>query len=41
MFICTGNETPASRFNECEKLPGRTGYELGIFTSTALVKVNG
>jgi len=41
VFICTGNETPASRFNECEKLPGRTGYELGIFTSTALVKVNG
>src|SRR5882757_9233981 len=28
VFICTGNETPASRFNECEKLPGRTGYEL-------------
>jgi hypothetical protein len=40
VFICTGNESKENRFNECEKLPGRTGYELGIFTSTALVKVN-
>lgn len=40
VFICTGNENPASRYNECEKLPGRTGYALGIFTSTALVRVN-
>jgi hypothetical protein len=39
VFICTGNENKENRFNECEKLPG-TGYELGIFTSTALVKVN-
>jgi hypothetical protein len=40
VFICTGNENPANRYNECEKLPGRSGYDLGIFTSTALVKVN-
>jgi hypothetical protein len=40
VFICTGNESKENRFNECEKLPGRTGYDLGIFTSTALMKVN-
>jgi hypothetical protein len=40
VFICTGNESKDNRYNECEKLPGRTGYELGIFTSTKLVKVN-
>jgi hypothetical protein len=31
---------PENCFNECEKLPGRIGYDLGIFTSTALVTVN-
>jgi hypothetical protein len=40
VFICTGNESKDHRYNQCEKLPGRTGYELGIYTSTALVKVN-
>jgi hypothetical protein len=39
-FICSGNENKENCFNECEKLPGRIGYDLGIFTSTALVKVN-
>lgn len=40
VFICTGSESKDDRWNECEKLPGRSGYDLGIFTSTALVKVN-
>jgi hypothetical protein len=40
VFLCSGEETKDNRFEQCEKLPGRTGYALGIFTSPALVKVN-
>lgn len=34
VFLCTGNE--AKKYDDCEKVP-KTGYDLGIFTSTALV----
>lgn len=37
VFLCDGDEARDNRFNECEKIPDRTGYDLGIFTSTELV----
>lgn len=40
VFLCTGNEDRAHRFDQCEKIAGKTGYQLGIFTSSALVRVN-
>ena len=40
MFLCTGDEPRDSLFTLCEKFPGRSGYEMGIFTSPELVAVN-
>ena len=37
IFLCTGAE---ASFNECEKIVGKTGYDLGIFTSKTLIHVN-
>lgn len=34
VFLCMGTE--AKKYDDCEKIP-KTGYDLGIFTSTALV----
>lgn len=33
IFLCSGTETGTHFFNDCEKIQGRTGYDLGIFTS--------
>jgi hypothetical protein len=40
VFLCTGKENRDNRYNECEKIAGKTGYSLGIFTSSALVTPN-
>lgn len=37
VFLCTGDE--AKKYDDCEKVP-KTGYDLGIFTSAALVTPN-
>lgn len=38
-FLCSGNEASGSRYEQCEKI-GKTGYDLGIYTSTVLIKPN-
>lgn len=40
VFLCSGMESRTNRYEECEKIRGRTGYDLGIFTPMPLVKVN-
>ncbi len=40
IIFCSGKETRGSGFNECQKILGKTGYDLGIFTSSALVTPN-
>lgn len=39
-FLCSGTEPRENRYEHCEKLPGVNGYDLGIFTSPELVRVN-
>lgn len=39
VFLCTGSETRGSRYEECEKI-GKSGYDLGVFTSSKLVTPN-
>jgi hypothetical protein len=38
VFLCTGFEE--KKFEDFEKIAGRTGYDLGIFTSRTVIKVN-
>lgn len=40
IIICTGKENQSNRWNECEKITGKDGYQLGIFTSSEIVKSN-
>lgn len=40
VFLCDGSESPKTRFDECEKIRGKTGYDLGIFTAATVIKVN-
>ncbi len=40
IFLCDGSESRINRYEQCEKIAGRTGYDLGIFTPMPLVKVN-
>ncbi len=40
VFLCDGSENPRARFDECEKIAGKTGYDLGIFTANTVIKVN-
>jgi hypothetical protein len=36
VFLCQGDEK--KKYDDCEKIVGKTGYDLGIYTSTELVK---
>jgi hypothetical protein len=38
-FYCSGAESREHRFDECEKIAGKTGYDLGIFTTREIVTV--
>ena len=40
MFLCSGAEPARDRFDHCEKFVGKDGYQLGVFTSNTLIKVN-
>lgn len=40
IFFCNGSESRDNRYNECEKIAGKTGYDLGVFTSSKLVTPN-
>jgi hypothetical protein len=40
VFLCSGTEPRENRFDHCEKFPTVNGYDMGIFTSPELVKIN-
>lgn len=40
VFLCSGDEPADDRLDHCEKIAGRTGYDLGIFTSGTVVPLN-
>ena len=40
IFLCDGSESRTNRYEQCEKIAGRTGYDLGIFTPMPLLKVH-
>lgn len=39
VFLCDGSDSP-TRFDACEKISGKSGYDLGIFTAPTVIKVN-
>lgn len=38
VFLCQGTEK--KKYEDCEKIPGKSGFDLGVYTSTDLVKPN-
>lgn len=38
-FLCSGTESGPNKYDQCERI-SKTGYELGIYTSTMLIKPN-
>jgi hypothetical protein len=40
VFLCNGSENRENRFDECEKIAGKTAHQLGIFTSREVITVH-
>ncbi|MCW0232070.1 MAG: hypothetical protein OJJ21_00555 [Ferrovibrio sp.] len=38
VFLCQGTEK--KKYEDCEKIAGKTGFDVGVYTSTELVKPN-
>lgn len=37
VFLCSGHEPSGDRFNQCEKIAGKTAFDLGVVTSADII----